>query len=345
MIDRLAPSARCSSLLLFVVIAGVVGGPIASSLQTEGGFVATDRARPAPQARIEAATGVQAAPGVVALMRSPEQAAEVRAQLQAQQASRLRSSEQPTLEPRRQLQAYLLATLRAEAREDVSSPASSERFEAPGRPARRLGLRAASDRRQPSPSDLGRAEMLAFPVLLLLSLLFFRGRATILPLVVGMTTVVGTFLALDGGQPGLPALDLRAQPRDRARPRAGDRLHALPRHPLPRGARAGNPPDAVRTTVRTAGRTVAFSAVTVALALDHADGLPARFLKSMGIAGAAVSLVAGASALVIAPAIFAVWGSKLAGQSRAQRPAQALVPAGARRHAAPAADRARHRAR
>ena len=38
--------------------------------------------------------------------------------------------------------------------------------------------------------DLGRAEMLAFPILLLLSLLFFRGRASILPLAVGMTTVL-----------------------------------------------------------------------------------------------------------------------------------------------------------
>ena len=44
--------------------------------------------------------------------------------------------------------------------------------------------------------DLGRAELFAFPLLFLLSLLFFRGRAAILPLVVGITTVLGTFLVL-----------------------------------------------------------------------------------------------------------------------------------------------------
>ncbi len=44
--------------------------------------------------------------------------------------------------------------------------------------------------------DLARAEMLAFPLLLLLSLLFFRGRAAALPVVVGITTVLGTFLVL-----------------------------------------------------------------------------------------------------------------------------------------------------
>ena len=46
--------------------------------------------------------------------------------------------------------------------------------------------------------DLGRAEIFAFPILLLLSLLFFGGRAAVLPLVVGITTVLGTFLVLAG---------------------------------------------------------------------------------------------------------------------------------------------------
>jgi len=59
--------------------------------------------------------------------------------------------------------------------------------------------------------------------------------------------------------------------------------------------------------------------VTVALALVTLTVFPLGFLKSMGIAGAAVSLVAGASALVITPAIFAVWGSKLAVKPRRRR--------------------------
>ena len=47
-------------------------------------------------------------------------------------------------------------------------------------------------------ADLGRAELLAFPLLLILSLIFFRGRATLMPLVTGITTVLGTFLVLRG---------------------------------------------------------------------------------------------------------------------------------------------------
>ena len=49
--------------------------------------------------------------------------------------------------------------------------------------------------------DLGRAELLAFPMLFLLSLVFFRGRAALLPLVIGIATVLGTFLAAVARQP------------------------------------------------------------------------------------------------------------------------------------------------
>ena len=39
---------------------------------------------------------------------------------------------------------------------------------------------------------------------------------------------------------------------------------------------------------------------------------PQGFLKSMGIAGAIVAVVAALAALVISPALFALWGAKLA---------------------------------
>ena len=72
----------------------------------------------------------------------------------------------------------------------------TERFEAAttSRSAARCspGTRSA----RASTADLGRAEALAFPILLLLSLVFFRGRAAVLPLAGGITTVLGTFLVL-----------------------------------------------------------------------------------------------------------------------------------------------------
>jgi len=257
------PKRTLLFVLLFVVIAGVVGGPIASSLQTEGGFVATESGSARAQARIEAATSVQAAPGVVALMRSPEQAAEVRAQLQAQQGI-ASVSEQPTLS-HDGTQAYLLATLRADAQEDDVAAGLQRRFE---HQDVLLGGSVFAQHQigDAVSEDLGRAEMLAFPVLLLLSLLFFRGRATILPLVVGMTTVVGTFLTLTAVNQvySLSIFALNLVIGLGLGLAIDYTLFLVTRF---REELAKENPDAVRTTVRTAGRTVAFSAVTVAPAI------------------------------------------------------------------------------
>ena len=59
-----------------------------------------------------------------------------------------------------------------------------------------------------------------------------------------------------------------------------------------------------------------FSAATVAVALVTLTVFPMGFLKSMGIAGAVVAVVAAAASLVIAPAIFGLWGAKLARRRR-----------------------------
>jgi len=137
----------------------------------------------------------------------------------------------------------------------------------------------------------------------------------VLPLAVGMTTVLGTFLALTvvnqayalsifalnlviGLGLGL-AIDYT--------------LFLVTRF---REELAKDNPDPVRTTMRTAGRTVVFSAVTVAAALITLTVFPLGFLKSMGIAGAVVALVGGLASLVIAPAAFAIWGEKLAVKPR-----------------------------
>ena len=101
---------------------------------------------------------------------------------------------------------------------------------------------------------------------------------------------------------------------------------------------------AIATTMRTAGRTVAFSAATVAVALAALTAFPLGFIKSMGIAGAVVAVVAATAALVISPAMFALWGAKLGrkerGRRRGHRP---LVPPLARRDAPSRRRRDRHR--
>jgi uncharacterized membrane protein YdfJ with MMPL/SSD domain len=70
--------------------------------------------------------------------------------------------------------------------------------------------------------------------------------------------------------------------------------------------------DALRTTMAKAGSTVCFSAVTVACALATLVVFPEGFLKSMGIAGAIVAIVAAVAALTISPALLTIWGAKVA---------------------------------
>ena len=175
--------------------------------------------------------------------------------------------------------------------------------------------------------DLGRAEMLAFPLLILLSIFFFRGgRAAILPLVIGASTVLTTFLMLRvvdefkdlsifclnlviGMGLGL-AIDYT--------------LFLLHRY-REELERSGPGAKAVRDTMATAGRTVVFSALTVAIALATLLLFPLNFLQSMAIGGAGVAIVAALASCVIAPAFFALWNVKLRGPRADRAGRRALV--------------------
>src|SRR5437899_3064422 len=68
------------------------------------------------------------------------------------------------------------------------------------------------------------------------------------------------------------------------------------------------PHDAVIRSVLTAGRTVAFSAMTVAISLAALLIFPLAFLRSFAYAGIAVVAVAAGGALVFLPALLAVLG-------------------------------------
>jgi uncharacterized membrane protein YdfJ with MMPL/SSD domain len=297
------PYRTLAAVLLFVVLAGVVGGPLAGRLSSSGGFVAPGADSQLALERVHAATGVDAAPGIVLLTQpgSREQAAERLARVPG--VARV-----TTPSPR-----IVTGTLRASASEEDVAGAAVDAFA--GRRDVIVGGGAVASLQigDTVGSDLGRAELLAFPLLLLLSLLFFRGRAAVLPLAVGMTTVLGTFLVLTGVNTvyGLNVFALNLVMGLGLGLAIDYSLFMVTRFrdELAGGMRTAS---AIRATVRGAGRTVAFSAATVACALITLTVFPQAFLKSMGIAGAVVAIVAAAAALVISPALFAVWGAKLA---------------------------------
>ena len=69
---------------------------------------------------------------------------------------------------------------------------------------------------------------------------------------------------------------------------------------------------ALRTTMATAGRTVAFSALTVAISIAGLLVFEPSILRAFGAAGVAVILVAVATALTLVPALLSLAGRRLA---------------------------------
>jgi RND superfamily putative drug exporter len=162
-------------------------------------------------------------------------------------------------------------------------------------------------------SDLKRAELLAFPLLLLLSLLFFRGLvAALIPLLVGGCATILTFLVLRlvSEVMGLSVYALNIVSALGLGLAIDWSLFMVSRYREELAAR-GPGLDALVATMRTAGRTIVFSALTVAAALSALLVFPQRFLYSMGLGGAAVALVAAATSVLILPALLWVLGPRV----------------------------------
>lgn len=76
-------------------------------------------------------------------------------------------------------------------------------------------------------------------------------------------------------------------------------------------ARGKSVDDSVIDTVASAGRTVLFSGLTVAIVLASLGFFPQYFLRSFAVAGVAVVLLAIAAALIALPAVLAILGDNV----------------------------------
>jgi RND superfamily putative drug exporter len=161
--------------------------------------------------------------------------------------------------------------------------------------------------------DLVRAESIALPITLILLLLVFGTAVSAsLPLAIGILSVVGTFVVLrllsTVTEVSIFSLNLTtAMGLGLAIDYA---LFIVTRYR--EELRAGHEPDvAVSRTVRTAGRTVAFSAMTVAASLCALLVFPLAFLRSFAYAGVAVAFLAGAFSVVVLPAMLSLLGRRV----------------------------------
>jgi putative drug exporter of the RND superfamily len=161
--------------------------------------------------------------------------------------------------------------------------------------------------------DLTRAETIALPITMVLLILVFGSVvAASLPLVIGVMSIVGTFFVLRVlaalTDVSIYALNLTTA---LGLGLAIDySLFVVSRYR--EELRAGYAPRvAVTRTVRTAGRTVAFSAFTVAASLLAMLVFPFAFLRSFAYAGVAVALLAGLFSVIVLPAILVLLGHRV----------------------------------
>jgi len=161
--------------------------------------------------------------------------------------------------------------------------------------------------------DLRRAELLAFPLLFLLSFVFFRSLvAALLPVMIGLLAIVGTFLILrvasEFGSISIFALNLTT---GLGLGLAIDySLFVVSRY-REEIAKDGPGLPAMRRVLATAGRTVFFSSLTVAAALASLLVFPQRFLYSMGLGGSLVVLLAALISLTVLPAVLTLLGTRV----------------------------------
>jgi len=161
--------------------------------------------------------------------------------------------------------------------------------------------------------DLVRAESIALPITLILLLLVFGSVvAASLPLAIGALSVVGTLAVLRmlSMVTEVSIFSLNLTTAMGLGLAIDYSLFVVSR--FREELRAGHEPAiAVQRTVRTAGRTVAFSAVTVAASLCALLVFPLAFLRSFAYAGVAVAFLAGLFSVVVLPAILAALGTRV----------------------------------
>ena len=170
---------------------------------------------------------------------------------------------------------------------------------------RQLGERAQE--------DVKNAELISLPVVLALLLVVFGGlRAAALPLVIAVSGIAGAFLGLFAFSQvtDISVYAIQVTTMLGLGLAIDYALLMLVRFREER-RRTDDVVEAVHRTVDAAGRTVLFSGLTVAVSLTGLLVFPSVFLRSMGLAVAAVVVVDMLAAVTLLPALLTKFGGRI----------------------------------
>jgi uncharacterized membrane protein YdfJ with MMPL/SSD domain len=307
-------------------IAGAFGVGVAKHMSPYG---ADDPATQSVQAthRFEAAAGRKIDPGIVAIVsagdvhsaaaqrRVEQVVGRLRTQPDVSSAVSFYETHDPSMVSRDRHSTYVVAYFKPRSDTQLKDAAQRIEDQFAGQHDVRLGGEQIANAQANTQvgHDLARAELLAFPFIFLLSLLFFRSLvAALLPPLLGGLAIIATFFALRivAGFADLSVFALNFVTGMGLGLAIDYSLFMVSRY-REEAATSGFGLETLRRTLETAGRTILFSSLTVAAAVASLAIFPQRFLYSMGIAGAVVALVAATLALVVLPALLSVLGPRI----------------------------------
>jgi uncharacterized membrane protein YdfJ with MMPL/SSD domain len=310
--------------VVFFGAAGAIGSSVAERLDPYGAddpetesVIADERLEAAGFRDASVIVLVEDAPPTTAAGRERIQrvARQVEADPDVQRVSGYLETRSPDFLSRDGNATYLAVSLMPTEDKQLQEAADRIRENLAGQPGVSVGGYALAQEQvnQQVEEDLRTAEMLAFPLLFLLSLLFFRSLvAALLPLMIGGLAIIGTFfllrMASEVGSISIFALNLTTGlglglSIDYS-------LFVVSRY-REEIARSGPGFEAMRRTMMTSGRTVLFSALTVTAALAALLVFPQRFLYSMGLGGSLVAILAATISLTVLPAVLALLGNRV----------------------------------
>jgi uncharacterized membrane protein YdfJ with MMPL/SSD domain len=310
--------------ILFFLLAGALGGSVAERLDPYG---ADDPATESVEAREQLEDAGLRVPAVIAVVKEAPVAEpatrarvmamerDVRKRPDVESVSGYFDTRSPAFVSEDGQSTYFAVALKATDDKEMQEVGAEIADELSGRPGVVVGGFAVATEQvnKQVEKDLKMAEMLAFPLLFLLSLLFFRSLvASVLPLMIGGLAIVGTFLILriasEFGSISVFALNLTTA---LGLGLAIDYSLFIVSRYREEIAKDGPGLAAMRRVLATAGRTVFFSSLTVSAALASLLVFPQRFLYSMGLGGALVALFAALISLTVLPAVLAMLGHRV----------------------------------
>ncbi|GGL54298.1 MMPL family transporter [Planomonospora parontospora] len=170
-----------------------------------------------------------------------------------------------------------------------------------------------AEARSRSESDLRRAELITVPLTVVILLLVFGSlTAAVLPVLVGVFAVTGTTAVLrlltEVTEVSAFAMSIASALGFALAVDFSLFIVTRFREELAGGRDAAS---AIRVTLRTTGRAMAFSAFTVSSCLAALLLFPFTMFRSVAFGGIAVTLLAAVGSLVVLPAVLAVLGTRI----------------------------------